>query len=125
MNCERVEPLERVHKNRESLLMSCFHPHRSLVKLQLAERERDFIYTSISINAFQESCVKYYNAYIIILSWLKINRHPIYIYHFKANTANHLVIFGSNVRRLDSKETELRNIGSRWLHVFFRKNVYS
>ena len=118
-----VEPLERVHRNWESLLLSCFHPHRSLVKLQLTGKERLYLYIS-QRKTFQESCVKYYNAYIIILSWLQINRHPIYIYRFKANTVNHLVIFGSNVRRLDSKETELYNHGSRWLHVLFRKNVY-
>ena len=74
MNRERVEPLERVHKNRVSLLMSCFHPHRSLVKLQLTGKERLYLYVN-QHNAFPESCVKYYNAYIIILSWLQINRH--------------------------------------------------
>ena len=83
MNFERVEPLERVHKNWESLVLSCFHPHRSLVKLQLAGKERLYLYIS-KRKTIQESCVKYYNAYIIILPWLQINRHPIYIYRFKA-----------------------------------------
>ena len=50
VNLVRVEPLERVQKNWESLLLSFFHPHRSLVKLQFAERETLFTYQ------LEESC---------------------------------------------------------------------
>ena len=92
VNFEGVMPLERLHKNWESLLLSFFHPHRSLVKLQLAEKEILYLYIN-QHNAFQESCVKYYNAYIIILTWLQVNRHPIHIYRFKKHCKNHLVIF--------------------------------